>query len=383
MAYADPDQPPLSAPTILPELPLPFPHRKPPMEWYFRNCEKKEEQLKYSTAFFLRRRLLLAFLFPRLFSLPQPPPPPEEAVKAREAMKKSASELQLEAFLRPPEAAEELLLPAVERPRAVSFDRDVGLGGLRVGFGDPDTTSGSFRSQLWSQNLTPRCSTASARTTGESQSSIYETLHQNIQALGGTSGSEQSDEESIDTETGPCERSTNGTDIRRIRRMVSNRESARRSRKRKQAHLADLEVQVDQLRGENESLFKQLTDANKLFADSVTDNRVLKSDVEALRVKVKMAEDMVARGALTSSLDHLLQSHIGSPRIINTLHPCRASSGIINSIDLERDNTRRTGMSVAEQLQNIGVDSDNEYEDMRSGLNQNSPLQYPSDGFWS
>nr|CAB3449024.1 unnamed protein product [Digitaria exilis] len=60
--------------------------------------------------------------------------------------------------------------------------------------------------------------------------------------------------------------------------MVSNRESARRSRKRKQAHLADLETQVDQLRGENASLFKQLTDANQQFTTAVTDNRILKSD---------------------------------------------------------------------------------------------------------
>lgn len=46
--------------------------------------------------------------------------------------------------------------------------------------------------------------------------------------------------------------------------------------------------QVDQLRGENASLFKQLTDANQQFTTAVTDNRILKSDVEALRVKVIM-----------------------------------------------------------------------------------------------
>lgn len=44
--------------------------------------------------------------------------------------------------------------------------------------------------------------------------------------------------------------------------------------------------QVDQLREENSSLYKQLTDANQQFGEAVTDHRVLKSDVEALRVKV-------------------------------------------------------------------------------------------------
>ncbi|MCL7042946.1 hypothetical protein MKW94_000929, partial [Papaver nudicaule] len=70
-----------------------------------------------------------------------------------------------------------------------------------------------------------------------------------------------------------------------ISRKVSNRESARRSRRRKQAHLVDLELQVDQLRGENASLYKQFNSADHQFKEAATDNRVLRSDVEALRVK--------------------------------------------------------------------------------------------------
>ena len=44
--------------------------------------------------------------------------------------------------------------------------------------------------------------------------------------------------------------------------------------------------QVEQLRGENASLYKQLTDASQQFSDANTNNRVLTSDVEALRAKV-------------------------------------------------------------------------------------------------
>lgn len=44
--------------------------------------------------------------------------------------------------------------------------------------------------------------------------------------------------------------------------------------------------QVEQLKGENSSLFKQLTESSQQFNTAVTDNRILKSDVEALRVKV-------------------------------------------------------------------------------------------------
>ncbi|XP_042484206.1 probable N6-adenosine-methyltransferase MT-A70-like [Macadamia integrifolia] len=44
-------------------------------------------------------------------------------------------------------------------------------------------------------------------------------------------------------------------------------------------------AKVDQLRGGNASLYKQLSDANQQFHEAATDYRVLKSDVEALTVK--------------------------------------------------------------------------------------------------
>uniref|UniRef100_A0A0A9B938 BZIP domain-containing protein n=1 Tax=Arundo donax TaxID=35708 RepID=A0A0A9B938_ARUDO len=42
--------------------------------------------------------------------------------------------------------------------------------------------------------------------------------------------------------------------------MLSNREPARRSRKRKQAHLNDLQSQISRLTAENASLLKRLAD---------------------------------------------------------------------------------------------------------------------------
>ena len=44
--------------------------------------------------------------------------------------------------------------------------------------------------------------------------------------------------------------------------------------------------QVERLKGENATLFQQFSDANQQFSTAVTDNRILKSDVEALRIKV-------------------------------------------------------------------------------------------------
>ncbi|KAK4339510.1 hypothetical protein RND71_040972 [Anisodus tanguticus] len=111
-----------------------------------------------------------------------------------------------------------------------------------------------------------------------------------------TSGSsrDQSDDDEAEGEAETTQ-GTDPADARRVRRMLSNRESARRSRRRKQAHLTELETQVSQLRVENSSLLKRLTDISQKYNEAAVDNRVLKADVETLRAKVKMAEETVKR----------------------------------------------------------------------------------------
>ncbi|XP_031501421.1 bZIP transcription factor RISBZ5-like isoform X2 [Nymphaea colorata] len=102
------------------------------------------------------------------------------------------------------------------------------------------------------------------------------------------SGEQSDEDDDMETEAGQCEESVDGSELKRMRRMVSNRESARRSRRRKQAHLNELESQVDQLRGENSSLFKQLTEISQRCKEAAGNNLVLKSDVEALRATMNL-----------------------------------------------------------------------------------------------
>ncbi|GFY81187.1 basic leucine zipper 25 [Actinidia rufa] len=116
------------------------------------------------------------------------------------------------------------------------------------------------------------------------------------QARSTTSGSsrEQSDDDEAEGETEMMQ-NTDPSDAKRARRMLSNRESARRSRRRKQAHVTELETKVSQLQVENSSLLERLTDISHKYNEAAVDNRVLKADVETLRAKVKMAEETVKR----------------------------------------------------------------------------------------
>ncbi|GER55282.1 BZIP transcription factor [Striga asiatica] len=111
-----------------------------------------------------------------------------------------------------------------------------------------------------------------------------------------TSGSsgEQSDDDEAEGENETTQ-NMDPSDAKRMRRMLSNRESARRSRRRKQVHLTELETQVSQLKVENSSLLKRFTDISQKYNEAAVDNRVLKADVETLRAKVKMAEETVKR----------------------------------------------------------------------------------------
>ncbi|CAJ1961074.1 unnamed protein product [Sphenostylis stenocarpa] len=119
------------------------------------------------------------------------------------------------------------------------------------------------------------------------------------------SSREQSDDEEAEEEINMTD-NKNPTDAKRVRRMLSNRESARRSRRRKQAHLSELETQVSQLRGENSSLLKRLTDVSQKYNNAAVDNRVLQADVETLRAKVKMAEETVKRITGLNPMFHVM-----------------------------------------------------------------------------
>ncbi|XP_039776636.1 light-inducible protein CPRF2-like [Panicum virgatum] len=89
---------------------------------------------------------------------------------------------------------------------------------------------------------------------------------------------------------------------KKMRRMLLNRESARRSRKRRETHLRNLESQVSRLTSENASLLKCMADMTEKYKNATVDNRNLIIAAETMRTEVNIAEEAVRRLSGTTFL---------------------------------------------------------------------------------
>jgi chromosome segregation ATPase len=79
-------------------------------------------------------------------------------------------------------------------------------------------------------------------------------------------------------------------ELRRARRMLSNRESARRSRKRKQEHLGELQGQIGNLTEEKEELADELESARAVIKRKDQEIQQLRAQNEQMRAQLGGSE---------------------------------------------------------------------------------------------
>ncbi|KAG0493543.1 hypothetical protein HPP92_004537 [Vanilla planifolia] len=80
---------------------------------------------------------------------------------------------------------------------------------------------------------------------------------------------------------------------RKQRRMLSNRESARRSRMRKQKHLEELVERVSYLRKENNEILTALNVATQRFLGVEAKNSVLRTQMVELRTRLQSLDEIL------------------------------------------------------------------------------------------
>lgn len=82
-------------------------------------------------------------------------------------------------------------------------------------------------------------------------------------------------------------------DQRKRKRMLSNRESARRSRMRKQKHLDDLTAQMAQLTKESHQIISSLNITSQHYMNMEAENSVLRAQVAELRNRLQSLNEII------------------------------------------------------------------------------------------
>ncbi|OMO75616.1 hypothetical protein COLO4_25979 [Corchorus olitorius] len=93
-------------------------------------------------------------------------------------------------------------------------------------------------------------------------------------------------------------------DERKRKRMISNRESARRSRMRKQKHLDDLMGQVTQLRKENHEIMTRINLTTQHYMNVEAENSVLRAQANELSHRLQSLNEIISFLNGSNSNDH-------------------------------------------------------------------------------
>ncbi|KAK2384291.1 hypothetical protein P8452_39218 [Trifolium repens] len=85
----------------------------------------------------------------------------------------------------------------------------------------------------------------------------------------------------------------NITDQKKRKRMQSNRESARRSRMKKQQHMEDLSNQIEQLKKENNQISTNVGVTTQMYLNVESENEILRVQMAELSNRLQSLNDII------------------------------------------------------------------------------------------
>ncbi|XP_006362037.1 bZIP transcription factor 53-like [Solanum tuberosum] len=98
-------------------------------------------------------------------------------------------------------------------------------------------------------------------------------------------------------------------DQRKRKRMISNRESARRSRMRKQKHLDDLMGQVTNLRKENNQILTSMNVTTQHYLNVEAENSILRAQLSELSRRLESLNEIITVLDANNNCNGLVMDH--------------------------------------------------------------------------
>ncbi|KAF9620055.1 hypothetical protein IFM89_010705 [Coptis chinensis] len=124
------------------------------------------------------------------------------------------------------------------------------------------------------------------------------------------------------------------TDQRKRKRMLSNRESAKRSRLRKKKHLDGLAAQVERIRKENNEILATLNITTQYYLNIESENSVLRAQMGELSHRLQSLNDII-NYLHSSAIDLESQNHQTSiDDFINPWNLFYQNQAIVTSTDM-------------------------------------------------
>lgn len=96
-------------------------------------------------------------------------------------------------------------------------------------------------------------------------------------------------------------------DEKKRKRMISNRDSARRSREKKQQHLEELKTQAANLKNENDSYSNQINATTHMYTQVASENNVLRAQVAELTDRLRSMNNVIRVASLVNGVTFDIQ----------------------------------------------------------------------------